>query len=441
MEATTVNATYPRYPAYKDSGVEWLGEIPEGWEIDRLGTLLSPKSIKGQPNLPLLSITRELGVIERDLEDEDSNHNYIPDDLSGYKVIQKGQFGMNKMKAWQGSYGVSPKTGIISPAYYVFDFTSEIDPNFFHIAIRSKSYVAFFGQASDGVRIGQWDLSKSRMKAIPFILPPLPEQTAIANFLDDKCAKIDRAIAQKEKLIALLKERKQIVIQNAVTKGLDPKVEMRDSGVEWIGEIPVGWEVIKFSKIIKKYDLGGDYNSSYMEGGMPLIKMGNIGRGKIKLGKIEYLKENKKIPMSSLLKKNDFLFNTRNSSDLVGKVCLWNEELKEATFNSNILRLVFTDKVQNQFMNYLFNSYSVISGLKLISKGTTNVSAIYFKDLTGIMLPVPPIAEQINIVDHIETQTTKIDQAITLQQTQIEKLREYKATLIDSAVRGKIKVS
>ncbi|EEJ9248955.1 restriction endonuclease subunit S, partial [Salmonella enterica subsp. enterica serovar Muenchen] len=151
---------------------------------------LSPVSIKNCPDLPLLSITRELGVIERDIEDQDSNHNFIPDDLSGYKKLEKGQFGMNKMKAWQGSYGVSKYTGIVSPAYFVFNFTKAINPEFFNWAIRSKLYVSFFGSASDGVRIGQWDLSKDRMKAIPFILPPEEEQIQIANFLVQKTEQI-----------------------------------------------------------------------------------------------------------------------------------------------------------------------------------------------------------------------------------------------------------
>ena len=241
-----------RYESYKDSGVEWLGDIPEHWDMERLGSILNPISSKNHPEETLLSITREQGVIVRGLEDEDDNHNYIPDDLSGYKLLMEGQFGMNKMKAWQGSYGVSEYTGIVSPAYYTFDFTKEIYPRFFHLAIRSKLYVSFFGAASDGVRVGQWDLSKDRMKMIPFAIPPLPEQTAIAQFLDDKTTKIDEAIAIKQQQIALLKERKQILIHKAVTKGVTSSaVEMKDSGVEWIGEIPEHWEVCNFRYLIK----------------------------------------------------------------------------------------------------------------------------------------------------------------------------------------------
>lgn len=201
----------------KDSGVEWIGQMPDHWEVSSLGKMLLPVSEKNKPNLPLLSITRELGVIERDVEDQESNHNFIPDDLSNYKVLKEGQFGMNKMKAWQGSYGVSRFTGIVSPAYYIFDFIKSVNPRFFHWAIRSKIYISFFGSASDGVRIGQWDLSKSRMKSIPFIIPSYTEQVQIADYLDQQAVKIDQAIALKTAHIEKLKEYKSVLINDVVT--------------------------------------------------------------------------------------------------------------------------------------------------------------------------------------------------------------------------------
>ena len=201
----------------KDSGVEWIGQVPEHWEVSSLGKILLPVSEKNKPNLPLLSITRELGVIERDVEDQESNHNFIPDDLSNYKVLKEGQFGMNKMKAWQGSYGVSRFTGIVSPAYYIFDFIKSVNSRFFHLAIRSKIYISFFGSASDGVRIGQWDLSKSRMKSIPFIIPSYTEQVQIADYLDQQAVKIDQAIALKTAHIEKLKEYKSVLINDVVT--------------------------------------------------------------------------------------------------------------------------------------------------------------------------------------------------------------------------------
>ena len=256
MESIT---STPKYDQYIDSGYEWIGEIPLHWDLVKLGSCLSPVSVKNCSELPLLSITREQGVIERDVDDQESNHNFIPDDLSGYKKLEKGQFGMNKMKAWQGSYGVSKFTGIVSPAYFVFDFTKAINPEFFNWAIRSKLYISFFGSASDGVRIGQWDLSKTRMKVIPFVLPSEEEQSLIANFLDKKATQINDAIAIKEQQINLLKERKQIIIQQAVTQGLDPNVPMKDSGVDWIGKIPAHWEV-KRLKYLGKSIIGLTYS-------------------------------------------------------------------------------------------------------------------------------------------------------------------------------------
>lgn len=202
---------------FKDSGVEWIGEVPKHWTESKLGTCLKPISIKNKPDLSLLSVTREQGVILRDVNDKDSNHNFIPDDLSPYKMVEKGQFAMNKMKAWQGSYGVSDYTGIVSPAYYIFELNG-IEPSFFHKAIRSKVYVPFFTKASDGVRIGQWDLSKSRMKEIPFYIPPTKdEQIKIVEYIETQTAKIDKAIELQQNYIAKLKEYKASLIDSVVT--------------------------------------------------------------------------------------------------------------------------------------------------------------------------------------------------------------------------------
>ena len=203
--------------AMKDSGVEWIGQIPEHWNVDRLGTILEPISKKGHADKQLLSITREKGVIVRDVEDDSENHNFIPDDLTNYKLIEAGQFGMNKMKAWQGSYGVSAYTGIVSPAYYIFRFIKPIYPEFFHWAIRSKLYVSFFGSASDGVRVGQWDLSKDRMKQIPFVFPSLEQQKTIADYLTQQSELISEGIKQYSAQIEKLKEYKTTLINDAVT--------------------------------------------------------------------------------------------------------------------------------------------------------------------------------------------------------------------------------
>lgn len=204
----------------KYSGVKWLGDIPAHWETIKLRQLLHPMSVKNHPELPLLSVVREQGVIVRDVADKEANRNYIPDDLSGYKMVKKGQFAMNKMKAWQGSYGISNYTGIVSPAYFIFDVSFD-NLEYFHYAIRSKVYVNFFAQASDGIRIGQWDLQMDKMKEIPFIIPPTDEQVAIVAHIKRMLPKYDLAIKKLSEEVATLEEYKAKLIADVVTGKID----------------------------------------------------------------------------------------------------------------------------------------------------------------------------------------------------------------------------
>ena len=208
----------------KYSGVKWLGDIPAHWTTIKLRQLLSPVSEKNHPELPLLSVVREQGVIVRDVDDKEANHNYIPDDLSGYKMVKKGQFAMNKMKAWQGSYGISDYTGIVSPAYFIFDVAFD-NLEYFHYAIRSKVYVNFFAQASDGIRVGQWDLQMDKMKEIPFIVPPVDEQIAIVEHIKKTLPKYDEAIDKLNAEVAVLEEYKAKLIADVVTGKVDVRNE------------------------------------------------------------------------------------------------------------------------------------------------------------------------------------------------------------------------
>lgn len=418
-----------RYESYKDSGVEWLGEVPSHWEISSLGKILLSVSEKNRPDLPLLSITRELGVIERDTEDQDSNHNFIPDDLSNYKILKKGQFGMNKMKAWQGSYGVSDFTGIVSPAYYIFDFIKSINPQFFHWAIRSKVYVSFFGSASDGVRIGQWDLSKSRMKLIPFVIPTLSEQQKIAQFLDEKTAKIDQAVDLAEKQIALLKEHKQILIQNAVTRGLNPDVPLKDSGVEWIGQVPEHWEVKKMKFLFKDTSIKNKPDATLLS---VTQNRGVIPRN--------WLEERTVMPSGNLetfkfIQKDDFAISLRSF-----------EGGLEICHHDGIISPAYTvlkyDKkfLNNGYYKYLFKCQKFISEMQTSIVGIREGKNISYEELKYSFLPIPQIIEQQKIAQFLDEKTAKIDQAIALKTAHIEKLKEYKSVLINDVVTGKVRV-
>ncbi len=200
----------------KATNIPWLKEIPEHWERTTLRKFLRLFSEKNHGDKQLLSVTREQGVIVRDIASKEENHNFIPDDLSGYKYVQIGDFVINKMKSWQGSYGVSDYEGIVSPAYYTCKLEG-IDRTFFSLAIRSKIYVSFFGRYSKGIRVGQWDLSPFALTSIPFAVPPIEEQKQIVSYLDAKCAKIDKLIAHITKEIECIKEYKQRLISDVVT--------------------------------------------------------------------------------------------------------------------------------------------------------------------------------------------------------------------------------
>lgn len=183
IAAVVTRGLDPNVPM-KESGIEWLGKIPAHWEVTQLRKYLRLFSDKGHPDMDLLSVTREQGVIVRDITSKEENHNFIPDDLSGYKLIQKGQFAINKMKAWQGSYGVSKYKGIVSPAYYTCELNN-IDTEYFDVAIRSQAYIGFFTKYSKGIRSGQWDLSPDALKSIPFVEPPIVEQRAIVSYITE----------------------------------------------------------------------------------------------------------------------------------------------------------------------------------------------------------------------------------------------------------------
>ncbi len=431
-----------KYDQYKNSGVEWLGEIPEHWELSRLGTLLNPISTNNRTDLPLLSITREKGVILRDLDNEEENHNFIPDDLSNYKMLRKGQFGMNKMKAWQGSYGISDYDGIVSPAYFIFDLDSKIEPKYFHASIRSKLYISFFGSASDGVRIGQWDLSKPRMKQIPFLIPPIEEQTAIANFLENKTIKIEEAITIKRKQIELLKERRQILIHKAVTRGLNDKVKLKDSGVEWIGEIPEHWEVKRLKEICKAFGRIGfrGYTTSDLvdEGeGAITISPSNIKEEFMIFEKCSYLSWNKYNESPEIqIFENDILMVKTGST--YGKIGIVKNLPQKATINPQLL--VLKDiKINPDYFYSILKTHIVQTQIETEVIGST-IPTISETKIMNIKVAIPKSDEIEKIVKKTNEINLKFDSAISLKEQEIEKLKEYKMSLIDGVVTGKVKV-
>lgn len=230
-------AKYQAYAEYKDSGVEWLGEIPCHWDLIPVGRLFTRTKRTGFPSKELLSVYRDYGVIPKSSRDD--NNNKPSDDLGQYQLVKINDLVMNKMKAWQGSIAISEFEGIVSPAYFVYQpmlsLFKKAYPKYVHYLLRNPRYIAQYLRRSKGIRVNQWDLDPDEFQKIELLIPPKDEQQKIFDFLDHETSKIDHLIEKQQKLIELLKEKRQAVISHAVTKGLDPNVPMKDSGVEWLG--------------------------------------------------------------------------------------------------------------------------------------------------------------------------------------------------------------
>ncbi|MHB1344045.1 MAG: restriction endonuclease subunit S [Thermoleophilia bacterium] len=430
------------YPAYKGSGVTWLEEVPEHWEVRKLRHILKRRTERNRLDLPLLSVVREKGVILRDTTSADENHNFIPDDLSNYKVVRAGQFAMNKMKAWQGSYGVSPYDGIVSPAYFVFDLGDIAGP-FFNTAIRSRAYVPSFTQASDGVRIGQWDLSETRTREIPFLLPPLPEQAAIVRLLDHADRRIRRYIRAKQKLIKLLEEQKQAIIHRAVTRGLDPNVRLKPSGVEWLGDVPEHWEVRRLKEVSlvqTGITLGKSYGSAPLIE-LPYLRVANVQTGHLDLGKITTVRVPPEEARRSTLEPGDVLMTEGGDIDKLGRGCVWQGEIPGCLHQNHVFA-VRPRRVSllPGFLVALMGSEHGRNYFQVTAKQTTNLASTNSTTLGNFPLRLPDVDEQQYILDWIDERADPLDKAVRDTHREIDLLREYRTRLIADVVTGKLDV-
>ncbi len=200
----------------KDSGFEWIGEIPEDWNINKIKRFLRYVSTKDKGNCEVLSLYRELGIVPKNSRND--NHNVTAEDTSNYRFVRKGDFVINKMKAWQGSVAVSDFDGIVSPAYFVYEFISNVFvKKYFHYLLRNKQYAKEFERLSGGIRIGQWDLPAIEFENTVCLVPSLPEQKEIADYLDKKCAEIDTLIEKKQQFLTELATYKKSLIYEYVT--------------------------------------------------------------------------------------------------------------------------------------------------------------------------------------------------------------------------------
>lgn len=408
----------------------WIGVVPNGWQVVKLRQILSPFSERNHSDMPLLSVVREKGVIVRNVADKEENHNYVPEDLSGYKLVKKGQFAINKMKAWQGSYSVSKFDGIVSPAYFVFDLNLNINKDFFNRAIRSKTYVSYFGRASDGIRVGQWDLSMQQMKEIPFLVPSRDEQDQIVRFLDWKVSEINKLINIRKRQITELEELKRSKIGNIVM-GQTLNVPQKETGVSWVKSIPAHWEERSLIQVAKEQQIK---NTGMVEDNLLSLSYGKI--------------INKDINTTDGLLPASFEgYQIINSGNIVLRLTDLQNDHRSLRTGLATQRGIITSAYtclkarDNVLPEYLQLQLHVADLCKVFyGMGGGVRQSIGFKDIRRLIVAIPSLDEQKSILSAVSGFEGPINSVIAKYQEIILSLEELKTKLVSNVVTGKIDV-
>ncbi|HCJ8769624.1 TPA: restriction endonuclease subunit S [Escherichia coli] len=419
----------PKYEDYVDSGVEWLGDLPSHWDAVKMKFLFKDTSMKNKPNETLLSVTQSQGVVPREWVE---NRMVMPSgNLESFKFIAKGDFAIS-LRSFEGGLEYCHHDGIISPAYTVLKTKKDyLLAGYYKYLFKSQTFISELQTSIVGIREGK-NISYEELQYSLLPIPAEEEQTRIANFLDKKTALIDEAISIKEQQISLLKERKQIIIQQAVTQGLDPNVPMKDSGVDWIGKIPAHWDIVPGFTVFKE---GKDSNKGMIESQVLSLSYGNV-----------IIKPEEKLV--GLVPESFETYQIALPGDIIIRCTdLQNDKTSLRTgivrnkgiITSAYLNLRLKTEHSAEFMHYFLHALDITKTIYRFGSGLRqNLS---YKDFKHMRILMPPKAEQIEIVNYINNQVEVTESSIDLIKNKIEKLKEYKTTLINSAVTGKIKIT
>lgn len=419
----------------KDSGIEWIGEIPEEWKLSKINNLYEIRNTKvSDKNYDPLSVTMK-GIVPQ-IESAAKTNSH--DDR---KLVKKGDFVINSRSDRRGSCGISSYEGSVSLINTVIKPLSEMNPNYYNWFFHTEQFADEFFKWGHGIVNDLWTTTWNDMKRIVIVYPPLPEQKRIADFLDEKCSEIDDLTADIEEQIKTLEEYKKSFITEAVTKGLNPNVEMKDSGIECVGTMPKKWEIKKVKYIssflfkgngITKEQVFEDGNIQCVRYGEIYTKYNNSFKKTISLTKMNHILSPKHIQYGDIL-----FAGTGELIEEIGKniVFLGNEP---CLAGGDIV--VLRHKQNPKFLNYALNStYSQIQK----SKGKAKLKVIHISatDIGNILISIPPIKEQKEIADYLDHKCSEIESIISSKKQQLETLAEYKKSLIYEYVTGKKEVA
>ena len=428
-----------RYERYKDSGVKWIGEIPGHWGMYKLKYLFKLNKNKNIGNKcnTILSLSYGKIKIKKDL-----NEGLTPESYESYQLLSTGDIVIRSTDLQNDHTslrtGLVKIEGAITSAYIGLKNLdmSLCDSRFYHYFLHDWDITKAIYNQGKGLRQSlNWDDIKNML--IPVL--DISEQTAIANYLDSTTAKIDEAIAQQQKMIDLLNERKQIIINNAVTKGLNPDAPMKDSGVDWIGEIPEHWEVMKLKHVTSKIGSGSTPRGGaevYQDSGIMFLRSQNVYNDGLKLDDVAHIVDGVHQKMKGTqVKYNDILYNITGGS--IGRCCCYDRE-DEANVNQHV-SIVRPKGIIAKYLMYNLQSDNAQRQLRETLKGGNRegLAAVTFKEF---LILTCPKEEQNQIVSHIERMFVNIDRAISNATKQISLLQERKQIIINDVVTGKVKV-
>ena len=426
----------------KDSGIEWIGEIPVGWEVCRIKELFHEvnERCENGNDYTLLSVSEYYGVSPKSQRIRDDDMLTHAENFECYKVWHDNDMVMNIVLAWKRALGVSQYDGIVSPAYCVYRTNKDLDSKYFHYLYRTDMYANLFKQFSTGIIDSRLRLYPDKFLSLKCQVPPLEEQHRISTYLDTKCEKIDSIIARQQEVIEKLKAYKLSVITEAVTKGLNPDVRMKDSGVEWIGDVPEHWQCVPlkaYTIILPGYAFSSEDFST--EKGVPLLRGINVTPNGIRWDDIVYWDKN--IP------DNLTPFILHKGDIVMGLDRPWVADGTRITFinQSNILLVQRVCKISanaNMDKRWIFHWLNSEAFKQSVSIETTGVSVphISTKQIGNFVVSYPTIEEQQQIADYLDKKCSAIDSAIAKKQAIIEKLTAYKKSLIYEVVTGKKEV-
>ena len=411
-----------------DSGCKYLGIIPKTWKVNKFKYYLFRRDVKNRSDCEVLSLYREHGIVIKNSRDD--NHNVTSEDTSKYRYVRINDFVVNKMKAWQGSVAVSEYEGIVSPAYYVYEFSDDsYCPKYFHYLLRS-AYKNEFRRLSGGIREGQGDLSTNALENIIVILPPLPEQQKIAAFLDDKCAEFDSLIADIQREIEKLERLRQLVITEAVTRGVDNSLELINSGVDWIGKIPKGWKIMHFKYCAKiKSNLVSP--TKYLD--FPQISPDSIEKNTGKI--IDY----KTVEESGIISDNHLFFK---GQIVYSKIRPTLNKVIIAPFDGLCSADMYPIEAvcNTKFLLYAMLSYYFVSQVGLVTQNRVKMPKINQDELGVMNLAIPNDDTQQKIVEYLDARCAEFETILSEKQKQIEILQKLKKSVIYEYVTGKKEV-